>query len=222
MTNSSAGHAKMVGYMADRSVLAQKVSISTNGRVPVYVGLYRGRVTYSNEFTHINPATKIAYHGFLMGEMVLTDAETAPVANLTWIKTQSDAAIPAIATNYYPAGFSNEAAIVSSIYTMPSSGNWVLNMANGWAAMQDGNLTSALTNTFTITNTISTARAIFDAPNTIRQSMSFLPATGRMGGAFYHPDTTLRTMYFAVPLQDQNIARGFFLGSNQGGSIRIE
>jgi len=52
-------------------------------------------------------------------------------------------------------------------------------------------------------------------------TFSINPATGAFIGSFFWPGTHRITSLGGVVLQSENNAGGFFLGTNQGGSVQL-
>ena len=64
---------------------------------------------------------------------------------------------------------------------------------------------------------------IVSLPNLNNQSLVVNPATGLIQGTFNHPDIGSKvTRFRGALLQNRNATRGYFLGSNQSGSIRSQ
>ena len=53
-------------------------------------------------------------------------------------------------------------------------------------------------------------------------TFSLRRGTGLFRGGFVHPATGRRTFYSGVLDQLQNLGTGFYLGTNQGGLVRLE
>ena len=53
-------------------------------------------------------------------------------------------------------------------------------------------------------------------------SLAFSPATGSFTGSFVDPSTGKTVSFQGVVLQQQNVARGFFLGLHESGSVIVE
>jgi hypothetical protein len=84
--------------------------------------------------------------------------------------------------------------------------------------LRDGNLGLAITNDVTLGSNNSVT--VTSGSNNLSISIS-LP-TGLLNGSFVHPDTKAKTSIKGVVLQEQNNARGFFLGTSQSGAVILE
>jgi hypothetical protein len=94
-----------------------------------------------------------------------------------------------------------------------------LNFTNGFVVFNEGQLIVPMTNNFFLkSNNMVTV-----APNDEKVKVSFDARTGLLLGSFLHPDITNKlTSYWGAVLQDQNYGAGFFLGTNQSGSVTLE
>jgi hypothetical protein len=83
--------------------------------------------------------------------------------------------------------------------------------------LDSGNLDSAITNAFTLgTNNLF----VLLPPNTNSVKLGVAVRTGILKGSFFHPSKGSTPIWGAV-LQDQKEAFGFFIGTNQSGSMRL-
>jgi hypothetical protein len=84
--------------------------------------------------------------------------------------------------------------------------------------LEQGNLTAPLTNVVSL----STANKFTVAlPNVDKLALTLAPASGLIAGSFVHPDTLKKSSLKGVILQKQQIGGGFFLGTNQSGTISL-
>ncbi len=111
------------------------------------------------------------------------------------------------------AGFTNLTTVIGSTYTPPATGIKVLNLNNSTVVLRGGNLSAPITNQALIGTGIT---------GTNRLTVSISRTTGLLTGSFLHPDTRKPTQIKGVVLQQQNNARGFFLGTNQSGAVLLE
>jgi len=122
--------------------------------------------------------------------------------DLIWFK-------PAHSTGkLFPVGFTNQTSAIGSSFLGPgpSNGRLQLSFTNGLLILDGGNLPVALTNTFYGNGT---------ATGTNRINLKWNVINGRVSGSFVHPATGRSTPLQGVLLQNQNLARGFFLGTNR-------
>jgi len=167
---------------------------------------YAGISKYSH-WPFFNPLLKGA--GSVMGDLVFTNlSETAIDGLVTWIR-------PATSNRYYPAGFTNSSLVIGSPYTPPSGGR-VLNTTTNLFIVSGGNIIGAVTNdsTFSMANELTVSNA------TVLKLSA--PSSGLMTGSFWHPTLPgIRKTLRGVALQQQNIARGYFPGTNEIGAFLL-
>ena len=87
-------------------------------------------------------------------------------------------------------------------------------------ALDGGNLPFAITNqiTLTPTNTI-----IVTGPNANKLTITINAKTGAVAGSFARPSNPSQTIKInGVPLQNQTNAVGYFLGTNQSGTLLLQ
>ena len=193
LTVSKAGTIALSGTLADGSVISRSTGISKNGVWPFYVSLYSGK-------------------GSLLSWITLTNDLTNSVSgNTIWIKSSG------VAGKIYSAGFTNELMTMGSLY-VPSTNGMPLALTNAEVSLTGGNLLRAITNEVTFTANRITA----DVGQTNGLILTNVAKTGFISGSFVKPGTTTRLPIKGVILQQQNIARGFFLGTNQSGLFELK
>ncbi|MEO7516484.1 MAG: CehA/McbA family metallohydrolase [Verrucomicrobiota bacterium] len=112
---------------------------------------------------------------------------------------------------FYPAGFTNVISVGGSRYN--SSTNPILNFQNGILGFAGGNLESYETPLqFGTDNRFATTNGL---------SMRLNISAGSFSGRFVHPVTGKPIPFRGALLQNQNSSSGFFLGTNQSGSVRL-
>jgi hypothetical protein len=146
--------------------------------------------------------------GMMLGRLNFTG--DAPAGILTWIKKGG-------AGGLYPNGFTNEMELLGSRYTAPSPGIRILNMTNGSITLADGNLSQPITNLFLLTNNTIRAMAITNG-----WTMKLSLTKGTFTGGFNHPAMGTNAPFAGALLQEQNFGGGYFLGTNQSGSLLLE
>lgn len=167
-------------------------SLSSDGLWPFYVSLYRGK-------------------GLLIGWVGLTN-QTLVGMDLDWVKEAGAGG------KYYPDGFAFETGVKGCKYVAPAGDKPLLNWSNGVVTLQDGDLTTILTNNITVT---SKNRLRVTGTNTDMLTLTLTPSTGLFKGSFHPPGATKPVVFNAVVLTDLGWAGGFFLGTNQSGSVSI-
>jgi len=96
--------------------------------------------------------------------------------------------------------------------------------SNGVVILEQGNLSAVLTNRVwlsvlnafktSVTNTASVTNSL---------TLTITPASGLLSGAFLSTNTVnTNAQIKGVVLQNQNIGRGYFLGTNQRGSLLLQ
>ncbi len=201
---SSLGKVKLTGSVADGQTISQStIPLSKFGNWPLYVPLYLGS----------GFGGKKEFKGSIIGWLNFNGDNHAPTGTLSWIKTS-------FTNGFYNDGFSNSVDVLSSVFVPQPKGTRAVAITNGTVACQDGNLTSPFTNTFFLKAHNS---FLFDLPNVNSEKLRLNAKSGLIGGSFMRPENAKkRTIIKGVVLQDQNIGRGFFLGTNQSGSVRLE
>ena len=194
------GMIHLAGELGDGTRLGQTVAISKNGDWPFYCAAY----PTTNGTTHIKT-------GLILGWLSISNDVNGTVA---WIKMpQRDAA-------FYPNGFSIEADIHGSTYLAPPPGMRVtdLKAGQGLLVLEGGNLAGTLTNSVSL-STLNQFTA--DPDHALKLAIRL--KTGFLSGSFQHPgDSNVLKAIKGVVLQDINSGYGFFKGTNQTGSVRLE
>jgi Immunoglobulin domain/Divergent InlB B-repeat domain/Bacterial Ig domain len=188
---NTAGGVQFKGVLAEGSPFTAKAPLAANGQWAFYVPLYRGR-------------------GSLFGWMTLAKSSTNDVQGLfLWTK-------PGIAGAFYACGFTNELTAQGSRYTVPGYGVPVLSLSNAVVLLKGGNLVSPMTNDVVLT---PLNKVIFVSTNTQKLALTLSTSSGLISGSFINPQTLKKSSIKGVILQKQNAGAGFFLGTNQSGSV---
>ncbi|MEO7676598.1 MAG: hypothetical protein ABIV39_07555, partial [Verrucomicrobiota bacterium] len=142
--------------------------------------------------------------GSILSLITLPTGESTTISgDATWFKTGNK-------------GFTNETTVIGSHYSPPAKGGRSLAGSSAVVILGGGNLSASTTNNASLEN----GRIVTDGTN--RLTISINPANGVFNGSFVHPETKDKTLVKGVVLQQQNSARGFFLGTNQSGSVLLE
>jgi hypothetical protein len=114
----------------------------------------------------------------------------------------------------YPAGFTNEIDVLGSVYTPVAGGTPVLNLTDDLVVISHGNLQEPFTNSVTLggDNKITGDNQL---------TLTISPSKGTVTGSFVDPSSSRKRVMKGVALPLQNQARGFFLGSSQGGRLFV-
>ncbi len=173
--------------------------------------------------THFSRSTRILHNGVwplyislyggngsILGWINFTNRPVGGLGgDVIWFKPSKNSA------KYYPAGFTNQTAAIGSPFLTPQSvkPHGTVTVTNGVVILAGGNLPLAITNTFDLNGT---------ATGTNRIALKWNVISGAVSGAFIHPATGRSIALEGVLLQNQNGARGFFLGTNQSGSFMLQ
>jgi hypothetical protein len=175
------------GTCAEGTKVVQTATLSKDGLWPLYVALRQGALVSWIRFDPEQPDTD--FRGLA-----------------SWIKQSQPS------SKYYTGGFTNETAIVGSLYGKPNATNTVLDLTLASAIFSDGNLSASFTNAVTMD---ARSAVINLSDNSLKLNVS--RGTGLIKGSVTSPDG-LRSFPFAgVVLQKQNRGAGFFLGIDQSG-----
>ncbi|MEP6662111.1 MAG: hypothetical protein ABJC04_00480 [Verrucomicrobiota bacterium] len=148
--------------------------------------------------------------GFVLSRISISTNVPALTGTNHWIKQAG-------AGGFFPNGFTNATEILGSRYVTPPSGTRVLQIDNGTVVFSAGNLNASITN-----NVMIGSNNKVTVINGTQTTVTFSLPTGLMTGSFIHPATAKKTKFQGVVLQEQQNARGFFLGPNQSGAVLIQ
>ncbi|MGZ5567791.1 MAG: M12 family metallo-peptidase [Limisphaerales bacterium] len=192
-TIDNAGMIRASGSMADGTLFSQTVSISKNGVWPLFAPLYASK-------------------GMIFSEVTFSNSPASTLGGAaTWIK-------PTMRTALYSNGFTLNTALVGSSFITPSNGVRVLNFTNGTLGFTGANLAQGFTNTVVL-NSNNTATVTGPNSTTLLLDRS----RGLLTGSHFIAPVTLHfTTFNGVILQNLNEARGYFLGTNQSGSVLLQ
>jgi phage/plasmid primase-like uncharacterized protein len=193
ITNNLAGMANLIGTLGDGTAINQIVPISQNGVIPVYVSRYTGEE-------------------LLLGWITFTNVPPQTLSGvLNWIKA-SGATKP-----FYPGGFSNQTAVVGSVYEP------------GGLSLTNGTLTIAgaaqATNLVYTNVTVAGGKLSYSgADNPTNQlSAAFTAGTGAMTLTFRPTGARANLTAQGVVLQMSGTnAAGWFKGTNESGSFLLQ
>ena len=148
-------------------------------------------------------------NGSIWGWLTFTnDPESDLSGSVNWIKLALSSA------KLYPAGFTNWFDAVGSVYGF-TNGVRVLSLTNGVATFEGGNLSQSITNQFWLgTNNLVTGSN--------KLSLKITTTSGLFQGGFINPATGKSNSFSGALLQKQNAGYGYFLGTNQTGSVTLQ
>jgi plastocyanin len=192
VTVGPGGYVALSGTLADNFAWSQNVPLSHGGQWACYVPLYGGQ-------------------GSVWSWLLFDTNQPSAEINgtLSWIRPARPGA------TYYPLGFTNDAEAQGSRYTAPTNATTrVINLTNGLVIFDGGNLSGPFTNVMTLT---ATNRFINGSSNSL--SFSLVRSNGTFSGSVEVPGTTRTNTFKGAFLQDQDSGYGYFLGTNQSGSV---
>jgi hypothetical protein len=191
LTINGNGLVVFAGTLADGTKVAQSVSISKSGQWPLYVSLYAGG-------------------GSVLGWLQFADNPSNDVSGeLNWIRP------PIKTSKLYPGGFGMPSAAVGSLYVAPvGKDTRVLALTNGMDTLSGGNLSENSTNAVTLGFSSKVVNA-----GSNKLTMIFALPSGLFTGTLVEAGTTRHITYSGVVLQKANYGCGYFLGTNQSGSV---
>lgn len=188
---SSLGSTSLSGKLADGTPVAEKASIQQNGLFPLFESLYSGK-------------------GLLLGWVDFSNQPQSDVSGLlTWIAPSS------AGQQINPAGFTNQLQATGSRYQF-NPANPILNMTTGMVSFAYGNLPQSFTNQIRLTTNNTIANL-----SSNQLSCKITTSSGQFSGSVTIPGTKQTVSFVGVLLQKQNMATGFFLGTNQSGSVLL-
>ncbi len=189
LTVSRNGVITFLGSLADNTPITLSVPISNNGEWPLYVSLNSG-------------------NGSIESWIAVTNAPDLELTGLTsWIK-------PANAlSKYYPLGFTNETVALGSIY-YPATTNRAIALTNGTVLFGGNGFISPFTNDVFL----SATNRVFNLSSN-KLTVIIANVNGTFGGLATPPGSTANRAYKGVLLQNQNLGRGYSLGTNQSGPV---
>jgi hypothetical protein len=152
-----------------------------------------------------------------MGWVKFNPAQFAETNVVTWIKKDGSDV-----TAQYPAGFSNSLQVAGSLYLDLGVGVLPIPVNIGdKVIVSEGNLAAPVTNLVTA---VVGSKVTLTATNTLgvvnKATIGFKGKDGTFSGGWLNPSVKTKTL--GVVLQNTNKAAGFFIGTTQSGSVRIE
>ena len=123
---------------------------------------------------------------------------------------------------FYPQGFTVTPGLFGARYTPPLRGTNALNWTNGLAALLGGNVPESLA-PLVIPVWLSNNVVRVSGTNTNNFSLTFTSANGLFSGLFKHPATGRPAAFKGAVIQARpsHLGAGWFLGTNQSGSISL-
>lgn len=190
VTVTKSGQIELSGALSDGAALSKTSPLVGTGDWPLYVSLYGGR-------------------GQILGWLTFTNSQSLG-GRFSWIKQP----IPKAAL--YPGGFDIETNATGSSFQSPSTfAGPILDFITGRVVLNGGNLAVPITNNVTIASN----NKVTD--NTLTNKLTVALGTGRglFTGTVLNPATGRKFGFNGVILQNQGVGLGYFLGTNQSGSV---
>jgi hypothetical protein len=188
------------------------VSVATSGLVKISKGALADSAATFSESTKVSQDGFVALYsplysrkGQILGWLAFSNSTPNLSGSFSWIKP------PNASATFYPNGFNVQSnAVGSKISSSPS-----LNFASGTVTLLGGNYFSTLA--ITATNT-SAKPLIYRGTNNLSLTLDS-PAPGLFKGSVTDPVSRKKISFTGGILETQQVASGFFLGTNQSGKI---
>jgi lysyl endopeptidase len=187
----AAGKGKFSGSLADGTPLTQTVTISQDGDWPFFGSLYHGQ-------------------GLLWAPMMIDTSRASDDIHgpLSWLKAQQSA-------KFYPDGFDVEVTGIGSVYEKPLAGTRIIDLSDATVSFDGGDLNTSFANSITIDTNNKVANQSGN-----KLTMSFATPTGLFKGTATSPNGQ-KVSYRGAAFQKVNRAYGYFLGTDQSGSVVV-
>jgi hypothetical protein len=144
--------------------------------------------------------------GEIIGWLAFSNAPLTELGgSLTWMKPSQPA------SKLYRGGFTIPTQAVGSAYGF-TNGHAILNFGSGEVLLSGGNLAGDITNAAVVT-------ANGKITGTNHLSVTVKTASGLFSGSIVNPATKKAITLTGAVLEKQNLATGYFLGTNQSGEV---
>jgi len=193
------GKLKLAGTLGDGTKITHTATVSAApiGAWPLYLSLYGGKGSLLGYITFdFDPTLVDDFNGLV-----------------TWTKP------PTPAAKYYPAGFEMETFAAGSIYIAPSNPpSPVIQVVDPKVELSKGNLDDPLITKVSLSAANKVAINSTDTSGN-KLTMTITSASGLIKGGVTPAGETKPISFGGVIFQKQQIAYGFFLGTNQSGNF---
>jgi uncharacterized repeat protein (TIGR03803 family) len=190
------------------------VSVTKAGRLNLAASLADGTKTTQGVPVSKNGqwplyASLYGGQGLLLGWITLSNAPADMTGDVTWFKPGTTK------SKIYPAGFTNQQSVVGSHYSVPGGSTNTLSITNG-SVVFSGPLTNQ-----SLTNLVA-----FESKDRIKVlsgpplTMSFTRSSGLVRGTVENGAGA--TPFNGVSLQNQNVARGYFIQNTSSGALLLQ
>jgi hypothetical protein len=190
VTVNPSGHVTFSGMLGDGTPVSSTSIVSSQGQWPLYVSLYGGKGSLLGWLSFTN-------NGDIMGRT-------------GWFKP------PEPTAKLYPAGFTNSNEVIGSVYHYTNDFP-ILNFIDGFLSLADGDLQQNITNEIVLNPTFQANGPSVNNQNT--GGLTFQTSSGLFKGSVMNMETGKLIAINGVVLQEQNFGAGFFLGTNESGSV---
>ena len=189
LTVDKAGRLRFAGSLADSTKISQAVPISKDGSWPLYAGLY-------------------SKQGLLLGWLSLSNGQPALLGNASWVKPASPS------TKYYNAGFTNAFGVLGSTYLPPDSAGHILTLASNLMVFSGASLPEIITSHIFLGDNDRVS-----VSSGAKLSMAFTRSSGVFRGSLVDSGGPSSLPFSGVALQNEALARGYFLQDGQSGQV---
>ena len=192
------GTVALSGQAGDGTAISQSCGLSRLGDWPLHVSMFKGR-------------------GRLIGWLLVSQQAGSSIQSdgVAWVK----AAGP---DKSYPNGFANVMLQPTGSTFIRHTNTSVISFTNGVAVFSAGDLFSDNFALFDFVKVLIPHQNTFVAEQSVENlRLSVNAGTGIMTGHFVDPVTGLTDSIKGIVLQQQNYARGFFLGTNASGCFTL-
>lgn len=189
------GNVSVTGTLSDSVPVNQSGGITKHGEFPLYSTLYKGSGMLLGWLQFVTNGPNREIHG----------------QDLVWQK------LPVVTDKVYPAGFNLMTNLIGSAFKVPTKGTGVLNFSNAMLVVSGGNLTNEIRTGVQISNNMVKVRSGVLS----NLSLTISTVNGAISGTFTDPQTRKVNKLTGVAVQGSNLGGGWFLGTNQSGSILL-
>jgi hypothetical protein len=192
VTVDAKGWVSFKGTLADGTTVSQGAILSKHGQWPFFLSLYQGQ-------------------GLVIGWIQFRDQPhtDADGTDIRWIK------LPRPKDKYYPAGFQITTPSQGSKFIAPKTGQTALPAIEGTVELSDGNLVEPMSNSFKIDKN----KFLITGGASNKLTLTLTTTSGLLSGSFKPPGQKNTLLVKGAIIQKTTHAHGFFLGTNQGGTL---
>lgn len=195
VTVTSGGEVRSIGALADGTVFSRSSTVSSNGSWPFFLPLNGGR-------------------GSVIGWLQFGTPSTNEVSGeLQWVRPQRND------SRLYPLGYSGTLSATGSRYQASGTDEVPLSWTDGSIQFSGGNLVSPAVNQVTW---LPGGALISNGGDLAGLTYRLNRSTGVFRGKFVRPENGRSVSYAGVLDQRSDLGAGYFLGSDQGGLVRLE